>query len=930
MLELLASGYLSASAHTQPSSRSQEQYASCAELYNRLTADAAPQSDQAAACKVTPPPSDASNSTLTGLRQPGRTTSSSSYNSSQADGESPGAWQQEHSSGAGDADSVPAQQPPSTGRVPTHSAYFPAGHNRQPQPQQHKVPAQPWHRADRPGHISSGLCSTQAPSSATCSSAQAAPSVLGQPSSPAAGTWQESLQQGLFCKLAQQATTMPPAACGKGTPPVQQPAKTAVPVLYRPGGDACTPLQARYVREQQSSTYQSAAAQPKLPDIYISTGFEVEEGLLSTSSTSHSAHSELLDSDDLDELAGLCDTLLQQHTTIPEQAGVAAATPASHHTDTSGPAAQQQPQHCLCQQELAGTAWPSGAVSGQPHWQHPQRSGPMPLSEVDDTACVPGLQALAAQLRQLQEQVAATVMDAVPARGSSSSNGSSGVGGVGPPGRHPVVGASHAGVGTGTRGSVSPADGRPGCAGATTQYSSSMQDTQAGVHPAPQHSNSSKQMTTGAGSSGGGGGLPVHTQGMACESEGMTTLQQQLAQRMQEVKERLSNICNGMLQDAGPAAAGAAGAGHAASNSAPCQHSGSFFSPPASPPAPERPTAADTWREQLSTAGQVGASPAGKLGGTATARGMPVEAAGIRYAGSFKAQQDGIKARASSTPSPMPAGGSSMARSPAAAFAAIKASIDSTSDGPASTKAAIARPAAAAGNSRPRVGPHKPSAQAGGFSYSSAPVNSGTPAAAFQGSWASAEDCPATDDSEGSWATVDDTEQEQLQLQPDLKAGQQVQNDQHLQRAPARGAATNVGSESSAGYSDRQGDSSSRHGSSHGGANNPSPTHNAGSPVGGRGRHDGQQQRSHQEQQGGVHIVHGAAQQSPSKVRHDLEQPASPVSCESSMLGPARLAAEVVYSPLKVPHSGAPGSKGTHAAAGAAAEVISPLRQRNV
>lgn len=931
MLELLASGFIStpvSAEQLQPGV--QQQCPSIAEVYNTITADAAHCPDQA----VTPKAPAASSDASTGMQQAGRTTSSSSYTSSAADGDSSSAWQPDAVIGSAAAAQQSQLQRSGPGGVAAHSAYFPALGLQQQQPQHSAQPQQaPQHSTCRQQGINAALASVQSheqgPDYPAAAAEGAAP--LAAPlSSPAgaSGTWQDALQQGLFVKLAQQSgglhgstgTLAGPTQHQYSTPPSKAQQRHAA---QEDPASAATQQHSQWQRQHVQDTllHSPAPHQQHAAPARLSTGFEVEGGLLSTtSSSSQSAHSELLDSDDLDELAGLCDTLLQQHAKRPQQ-------PAGAAQGQAQTSQQQRQQHV--QQGLAGTAWPGSAGVGlEQAFSLQHGSMPATVQGVASQACAPGLQALAAQLCQLQEQVSATVMDAVPAR-STSSNGGGTFGSTTPSRQAYAAGAwaaEPAHAGPSQHGSMH------GPAGSTPQHSMGGQ----------------RRGSTGSSSAGLQPTQPPDSLHGFCEGPAMTSLQQQLAQRMQEVKERLSNICSGMLQDGQHTGQGP---------SSNIQTSNSFFSPPASPAAEHMPPVARPWQEHSSAgkhaaaartapAGQAGVrAAAGSHSGSSKSGSGPgsgkspaagagkLGAAGWDGAGRWPAKGRATsKAAGTSKQSPAPAemhSSDPSADAAAAAFAAIKASIASDTDLPGFFTAG-------SGSIRPRVATHPQDSAAGGAASARGSAeglghgSSTIPAAACQGSWASAEDVAAAaedSDGDGSWATVsDESEQEKLQQQQQqqaneamVRAAQHAMNEQHRQQTED---VTSLGADS-------------RSSSSLGGS--PNPTHKAGSQkifVGGWSFQQ-QQQQGQQE----LYTQHGACsdmpgQHTPQRARQDTEQAASPVSCESSMLAgsfPARMPAEVVFSPMKAsgPCRAGPGGPAV-ATAGPDGAYVTPLRPRNV
>lgn len=900
VLQLLASGHITNLAPSeQPYPADQQQWPSTADVYRRITADAVHCSDQAAPSGGQATASDASNSTHAGLQQPAGPASTSSYTSSAADG---GSWQHDSSCpAAGGLEEAQVHAGPSA-----HSAYFPAhaasGSHRQQQP----MPSLQAQQHPQPGSMlagtSPGFSSQQhVGSSVAKGSTQAAVPTASSPSSAGApATWQESLQQGLFIKLAQQGDVQGRTGL-QSWPGQQQQNRSIGTSRMQQAGAGAAGEHHHHQQHQQEAFLHAAVGQASQQAGFadVSTGFEVDDVLLSTSSSSHSAHSELLDSDDLDELAGLCDSLLHRHESSQTIDHTAAALQDAYST-----LQQERQQHI--QQELAGTTWGGSAASGaaQQHSEQQYRHVSMPGIPKDaaSQACVPGLQALAAQLRQLQEQVSATAMDAAPACGTSSS-----------------VGSLRGARSSSTPNQQPPAWGSSG--GSTSAHAGvDQQSYVAGVQreSAQQHNRRAGQHRGSTGSSSSGLWPPGHAQHEVDEGPAMTGLQQQLAQRMQEVKERLSNICNGMLQDGVPFEVPEPGSDVPVSSSgAPPSSSGvpassSFWSPPTSPPV--RPQSSSTSKASAGSARVAAAVGGCSTGSKATKTAARTPAAGKvaspvlhkpgTAAGSVHSYYSNFAKRAASAKTaaassmfgpvgarPGPAGAAvrgqphpDSAHDAAAAFASIKASIDSTASVPGFFNISSTAPAASGTGSRPRVDGH-PAAAASTAAAAAADCasgldSSGPPAAACQGSWASASDAAATEDSEGSWATVDDSEQEQLQHQ----LHQQAVNERQRQQMRAPVSSSQGYSRHSAGHSSSPGlDRTGTQPGSH-----PVP-----------GWHHQQEDQENKFLRSEACFV-GAACHSPQRAAQDCEQPASPISCESSRLSAAaRMPAEVVFSPMK-------------------------------
>jgi hypothetical protein len=375
---------------------------------------------------------------------------------------------------------------------------------------------------------------------------------------------------------------------------------------------------------------------------------------------------------------------------------------------------------------------------------------------------------------------------------------------------------------------------------------------------------------------------------------------------MQEVKERLSNICNGMLQDGAPPEVLHPSSSGVAPSSEGVPASSSFWSPPTSPPVRPQPSStskasAGSARVAAAVAGP-GTGSSGKATKTAARTpatdkvGSPVlhkpgTAAGSvhSYYSNFAKRAASAKTAAASSKSgpagaragaagaagrgqlhPDPAGDA------AAAFAAIKASIDRTASVPGFFNISSTAPAAFGTGSRPKVGGQPPAAAA---DCASAHDSSGPPAAACQGSWASASDAAATEDSEGSWATVDDSEQEQLQQQlhqQGLREAQQVMNERERQQKRPLVSSSQGYSRPNASHSSSPGDRTDAQ---------PGPH-----PVPGW----------HQQHEDQENHLPRSQDFDPQSAAQDCEQPASPISCESSRLSAAaRMPAEVVFSPMK-------------------------------
>jgi hypothetical protein len=294
----------------------------------------------------------------------------------------------------------------------------------------------------------------------------------------------------------------------------------------------------------------------------------------------------------------------------------------------------------------------------------------------------------------------------------------------------------------------------------------------------------------------------------------MTSLQQQLAQRMAEVKERLSNICNGMLHDSPPPPAVQGVNHHNSSSSIP--GSSSFFTPPASPPEQEgnQPAAAGGQSPCYSHPGTVqhaagstgrsasepGKAAAGRLG-AGSAWSYP---AGQVGAGRYCAPQDTRAGNKQGHPAASAAAAAARGSGdadPAAAFAAIKASIHSNPDVPGffttvgQQQAPDARRVLAGG-------------QRAGSRGGSRASGSGVPpaAAAAQASWASTDDAAGgagaddSDEGSGSWATVDELDQQQQQQQVNMNEqhGQRTTTEQDVNSNAEERAASPVSCEGSA------------------------------------------------------------------------------------------------------------------------------------
>lgn len=733
VLELLASGFITststAAAPPSTQQQKQQQRPTSADMYNRIAAaDAVHCSDQALPSKHA-----ASSDASTGMQPPGSTASSSSYTSSAADGDSSHPLQQ-----PGHASAAVHMQPGAgfdPARAPAHSAYFPTKAHTQQQPQLSSQRPQPCLSGQQPhtgysmdrwqgSSTGAGMASTAQNVALHTASSPAGPTAAPL-SSPAAGgptTWQDSLQSGLFAKLTQHSSGSHSKPCAAG--PAQQQQQFSTPPSksqqQRPGGTA-----------QQYQADQHAGP------LHFSTGFEVEGGLLSTStSNSPSAQSGLLDSEDLDELAGLCDSLLQHRAAAQPQQPSPAAASAGGCDDTHCTPQPQQQQQCNKQQGLAGTAWfGSSSSAGM------SQALEQPQDAASSQACVPGLQQLAAQLRQLQEQVSATAMDAAPVHGTSNGSGSFSSGATPPRQASGDNATQHASM-----------VGAAGQAGYDDQHrSSNMQG--------PQRRGST-------GSSCGAGRAQQGSPGFCEGGPAMTSLQQQLAQRMTEVKERLSNICNGMLQDSPPPPAV-----QGANNSSSIPGSSSFFSPPASPPEQEgsnQPAAAGArspWCSQPGTvqyaagstgrsASEPGKAAAGRLGASGWSK-----AAGQAGAGRYSAPRDMGAGSKQTHPAPTAAAAAAAHvrgdADPAAAFAAIKASIHSNPDVPGFFTAAPASECR-----RGVVGGQHTGRGEGRAS------GTGVPPAAAQASWASTDDAAGaagtdnSDEGSSSWATVDELEQQ--------------------------------------------------------------------------------------------------------------------------------------------------------------------------
>lgn len=261
-----------------------------------------------------------------------------------------------------------------------------------------------------------------------------------------------------------------------------------------------------------------------------------------SSSSSQSAVSELLDSEDLEELAGLCDGLISQASrqrlataavqhSVPNSSSLTAAAaagrpvagnnlyaasdPGSMSAEAAVRAPWQQPplqasQHTGDQRQYHHQHGEGQHVQSQ---QPPQQQTP---TDLDSTLSqhsqrkMSVMQALTADLHRLQQQLAAAGFD----HGSKAA----------------AVGAALA-ASTGSNSMAAPM--RIEMHGGFTESSG-------------HHDNAAAAILQAAAANRGPG-------------TGMADLQQQLAARMAEVKQRLSNICNGMMEEAMTAGGPAAG-----------------------------------------------------------------------------------------------------------------------------------------------------------------------------------------------------------------------------------------------------------------------------------------------------------------------------------------------------------------------------------
>uniref|UniRef100_A0A383W8T8 Uncharacterized protein n=1 Tax=Tetradesmus obliquus TaxID=3088 RepID=A0A383W8T8_TETOB len=259
-----------------------------------------------------------------------------------------------------------------------------------------------------------------------------------------------------------------------------------------------------------------------------------------SSSCSHSQASEqLLDSDDLEELATLCDGLISQTQGLdalgrqqpqhqkqaPGGAGAALAAAAAAAADAAALRQNAAPDTGASSSHSRSTVIDVGAA--QQHQQH-RRSQPIPQPEMPAVKLT-DIEQLAAQLQQLQQQVAAagaaesSLMQRSGAGNSSSTQGGSA-------GRAAPVAA----VGV-----------------AASCKRQEQQQQQMGTQGVRQTISYSGMSSAASSTSGTRSNLQQQQQQQpGGESSGVADLQQQLAQRMQDVKQRLRNICNGMLEDA--------------------------------------------------------------------------------------------------------------------------------------------------------------------------------------------------------------------------------------------------------------------------------------------------------------------------------------------------------------------------------------------
>lgn len=629
---------------------------------------------------------------------------------------------------------------------------------------------------------------------------------------------------------------------------------------------------------------------------------------------------------------GLCDTLLQQQQQQPSTTGSTQAQPGAG--GGLRPSSQQQ------QQQYASVA-----------------------QDTSRQACVPGLQALATQLRQLQEQVAATAMDAGPARASShSSSGASGG----------MFGSSAQAKGMHATSHAAFAAGISSSRAGSDQYRSA----QGGGQPQQQqqqqqHVSRAEQLRNSTGTtcsptsiaSGTSSSSAAHTDHSAVSQHAMgfqahgdahspaiADLQTQLQQRMQEVKTRLSNICNGMVQEGAPPAAAQAarrqqqqdsnnsssrtgGGGSGGISTKPTTTGGSFFSPPVSPPAHRRPAATVMQAPNTAPVSRAvsgsgkAATAAGRLGGAGAALHPSVGGSSSssgggsgsnnntgRYAGSItppRSYSSNIRARhaastsSASKPNSQPSVGdspsSAASAAAAAAFAAIKASIDSTTDVPgvfaamANQQQQAAAVAAKAGGvgSRQRVVVDTPTARSAANSAAAATAAAATSSA---GAAAGAAGVCAADASsippaaaafQGSWASAED-----VSATDDSEGSWATVDESEQQEQQERPMNDNS----------HQPWNNNRNSKQRTAARGTAPTFSVNTSS-----------RSSVEQQEGVAhagaFVGSGGLSSPPH-QQGVEQPVSPVSsCEeaqegegvaASMLAPhLRMPAEVVFSPLK-------------------------------
>jgi hypothetical protein len=262
----------------------------------------------------------------------------------------------------------------------------------------------------------------------------------------------------------------------------------------------------------------------------------------SPGSLQSSRRSDLLDSDDLAELAGLCDVLVahrQQHQGTKHQhpdnasgadvAAIAHAQVAAGNINSPPPRASHSQQQLWRQQQWQEQCWhhfephtkAADATVAQPYTlQQPSKEETVKpkqqdqMQQLSDTPLM-DFAVIAAQLQRLQHQITSAGHNPTQHHPPAGQAPTMSVSNRQPP-------AAHDGADDGI--SSGSADARSSTSEGTTNSSACMSGRSALHHD-----------ITGDAAAG---------------TSRMVGLQQQLEQRMSEMKQRLSNICNGMLHEA--------------------------------------------------------------------------------------------------------------------------------------------------------------------------------------------------------------------------------------------------------------------------------------------------------------------------------------------------------------------------------------------